>query len=142
MQPIDLVPRSDRYLSFSEREEIALLWAQDHGVREIARSLDRSPSTISSELRRNAATRSGTLTYRATVAQWKAERAAEGRQTRGKRTATNIRADDWPVRSLIREVGRFQVSQRTMEGATAWPSGGSALGHLLHHQENRPAIGD
>jgi hypothetical protein len=59
------------------REEIALLWAQDCSVREISRRLERSPSTISRELRRNAATRGGTLVYRATVAQWKAERAAE-----------------------------------------------------------------
>jgi hypothetical protein len=77
MAPIELAPNSGRYLSFSEREELALLWTQGHGVREIARQLHRSPSTISRELRRNAATRSGTLTYRATVAQWKAERAAE-----------------------------------------------------------------
>ncbi len=83
MPPIDLVPRSGRYLSFSEREEIVLLWAQDYGIREIARRLGRSPSTInylatiSRELRRNAATRGGTLIYRATVAQWKAERAAK-----------------------------------------------------------------
>ena len=77
MPPIKLAPPSGRYLSFSEREEIALLWAQDHGVREIARRLERSPSTISRELRRNAATRGSTLTYRATVAQWKAERAAK-----------------------------------------------------------------
>jgi IS30 family transposase len=38
--------------------------------------LGRSPSTISRELRRNAATRGGKLEYRATVAQWKAERAS------------------------------------------------------------------
>ncbi len=65
MPPIELEPPSGRYLSFSEREEIALLWAQNHGVREIARRLGRSASTISRELRRNAATRGGTLTYRA-----------------------------------------------------------------------------
>ena len=35
------------------------------GVREIARQLGRSPSTISRELRRNAATRGGGLEYRA-----------------------------------------------------------------------------
>jgi IS30 family transposase len=81
MPPIDLTPRSGRYLSFSEREELALLRAQDCGVREIARRLGRSPSTISRELRRNAATRGGTLTYRATVAQWKAERAAKRPKT-------------------------------------------------------------
>ncbi|WP_207888681.1 helix-turn-helix domain-containing protein, partial [Pseudomonas sp. 30_B] len=77
MAPIDLAPHSGRYLPFSEREEIALLWAQDCSVREISRRLQRSPSTISRELRRNAATRGGTLVYRATVAQWKAEGAAE-----------------------------------------------------------------
>jgi len=45
-------PRSVRYLAFTEREEIALLRAQGHGVREIARRVGRSPSTISRELRR------------------------------------------------------------------------------------------
>jgi IS30 family transposase len=68
-----LRPLSGRYLSFAEREEIALLRAQDVGVREIARRLGRHPSTISRELRRNAATRGGKLEYRAVVAQWKAE---------------------------------------------------------------------
>ena len=66
-------PVSTRYLSFAEREEIALLRAQDVGVREIARRLGRSPSTISRELTRNAATRGGKLEYRASVAQWKSE---------------------------------------------------------------------
>jgi IS30 family transposase len=69
-------PLSGRYLSFAEREEIALLQAQGHGVREMARRLGRAPSTISRELRRNAATRGGGLEYRATTAQWHAERAA------------------------------------------------------------------
>ncbi len=32
MPPIELVPCSGRYLSLSEREEIALLWAQDYGI--------------------------------------------------------------------------------------------------------------
>jgi IS30 family transposase len=69
-------PPSGRYLSFADREEIALWRAQGHGVREIARRLGRAASTISRELRRNAATRSGGLDYRATTAQWHAERAA------------------------------------------------------------------
>jgi hypothetical protein len=58
---------SGRYLSFPEREEIALLNGRGVGVREIARRLDRAPSTISRELRRNAATRGGKLDYRASV---------------------------------------------------------------------------
>ena len=63
-------------MSFAEREEIALLRARAHGVREIARRLRRSPATISRELRRNAATRGGDLQYRATAAQWHADRRA------------------------------------------------------------------
>ena len=66
-------PISERYLSFAQREEIGLLRAQDVGVREIARRIGRSPSTVSRELKRNAATRVGKLEYRASVAQWKAE---------------------------------------------------------------------
>jgi IS30 family transposase len=89
MPPIELAPGAGPYLSFSEREEIALLRAQDCGVREIARRLQRSPSTISRELRRNAATRGGTLIYRATVAQWKAEHAAE--RPKASRLAENER---------------------------------------------------
>ena len=69
-------PVSGRYLSFTEREEIALLRAQGYTMQEVARRLGRTASTISRELRRNAATRSGGLEYRATTAQWHAERAA------------------------------------------------------------------
>ena len=76
MPPISLGPLSGRYLSFAEREEIAILHAQQHGVREIARRVGRAPSTISRELRRNASTRSHAVVYRATTAQWHAERRA------------------------------------------------------------------
>src|SRR5215207_1824368 len=69
-------PLSGRSLSFAEREEIAIWRAQRHGVRAIARRLVRAPSTISRELRRNAATRSGGLAYRATTAQGHADRSA------------------------------------------------------------------
>lgn len=68
---------SRRFLSFAEREEIAILHAREHTVRDIARRLGRSPSTISRELRRNAATRGGNLEYRATTAQWHADRRAK-----------------------------------------------------------------
>ena len=69
-------PLSGLYLSLSEREEIALLRVQGNSMRGIARQLGRAASTISRELRRNAATRGGGLEYRATMAQWHAERAA------------------------------------------------------------------
>lgn len=69
MPNISLTPLSVRFLSFAEREEIALLRVQGHGIREIARRVGRHPSTISRELCRNAATRSGYVEYRATTAQ-------------------------------------------------------------------------
>ncbi len=74
MPPTNLTPLSGRYLSFAEREEVALLHAQKFGVCEIARRIERSSSTISRERRRNAATRSGGFEYRASTAQWHAER--------------------------------------------------------------------
>jgi hypothetical protein len=80
-------PLSDRYLSFGEREEIAILHAQGHGVCEIARQVERAASTISRELRRNAATLSGGLDYRATTAQWHAHRSA--RRPKPAKLATN-----------------------------------------------------
>jgi IS30 family transposase len=80
---------SGRYLSFAEREDIALFRAQGHGVREIARRTGRSPSTISRELRRNASTRTWRLEYKATLAQWHAERRA--RRPKPAKLATNDR---------------------------------------------------
>ena len=54
-----------RCLTFTEREEIAIAHAGGQGIRQIARSLGRSPSTISRELQRNV---EGTKSYRATTA--------------------------------------------------------------------------
>jgi IS30 family transposase len=81
-------PRSGRYLSLAEREEVAIMRAQGHGVREMARRLTRAASTLSRELRRNAATRSGGFDYRATTAQWHADRAA--RRPKPARLAVNM----------------------------------------------------
>ncbi len=77
MRPISLHPLSHRYLSLTEREEIAILKAKGCGVREIARHVRRSPLTISRELRRNAATRTDSAGYRAITAQWHADRRAK-----------------------------------------------------------------
>jgi IS30 family transposase len=74
-------PLSGRYLCFAEREEIAIMNAQGVGVREMARQLGRDSSTISRELRRNAATRSGGFDYRAVTAQWHADRRAKRPKT-------------------------------------------------------------
>ena len=79
---------SGRCLSFSEREDIAVWHTQGLGVRDIARLLCRSPSTISRELRRNASTRTYRPEYRASTAQRHAERRARRPKT------TKLAADE------------------------------------------------
>jgi transposase, IS30 family len=73
-----------RYLSWSEREEIAALDHGGRGVREIARQLGRDPATISRELDRGATSRG----YRASVGQAKADKARAA--PRAAKLATNL----------------------------------------------------
>lgn len=91
MPPTHLAPwaeaQTGRYLSFQEREDIALELVKGTGIRAIARKLGRSPSTISREVRRNAATRSGRMDYRSSTAQWHADRGA--RRPRASKLAKN-----------------------------------------------------
>ena len=105
-------PLSGRYLVFAEREEIALCRAQGQGIREIARRLGPAASTISRELRRNAATRGGGLEYRASTAQWHAERAA--RRPKRAKLATNA-----ALRTYVQEC---------LSGAVATPGGAAVVG--------------
>lgn len=93
MPTITLTDPGGRYLWFGEREEIALLRAEKHGVPDIARRLGRNPATICQELRRNAATRDGKLEYRASVAQWRAELMA--RRPKAAKLVMNTRLRDW-----------------------------------------------
>ncbi|GAA4895239.1 IS30 family transposase [Actinomycetospora straminea] len=102
MPPLTLDEPLGRYLSFAEREEIALLRAQQLGVREIARAIGRDASTISRELRRNAATRSGRMDYRASVAQWHAERQA--RRPKAAKLAGNDRLREYVTERLAGRV--------------------------------------
>ena len=104
MPPLSLEEPTGRYLSFAEREEIALLRAQGIGVREVARRLGRDPGTISRELRRNAATRGGKTEYRALVAQWKAQQAAKRPKTA--KLVGNDRLRGWVQERLAGSVRR------------------------------------
>jgi len=108
-------PPTGRYLSLIEREQIALLRAQRQGVREIARRLARSASTISRELGRNAATRSGGFEYRAITAQWHADRAA--RRPKPAKLAVNA-----ALRSYV---------QDRLAGKVATPAGKSIAGPVV-----------
>lgn len=118
-------PISGRYLSFAEREEIGLLRVQGIGMREIARRLGRSPSTISRELNRNAATRGGKLEYRASVAQWKAELVAK--RPRPAKLTTNTRLRDYVQERLA---GRVKdATGNEIEGPAQAPFSGRNKPH-------------
>jgi IS30 family transposase len=119
---------SGRYLSFSEREDIALSRARGVGVREIARWLGRSPSTISRELRRNASTRTWRLEYKASIAQWHAERRA--RRPRVAKLATNERLRDYVQDRLSGVV-------RTPDGRAVGPEGPEWKGRNKPHRGDR-----
>ena len=131
MPTVTRAPLSGRYLSFAEREEIALLRAQGWGVREIARRLGRSPSTISRELRRNAATRGGRLEYRASTAQWHADRRA--RRPKPAKLAVNAELRRYVqdrLSGLVRAAwtGRRGGSDGPVDRPASRPAQGPALG--------------
>jgi len=107
MSTVGRATLSGRYLSFVEREEIAILHTRGQKVRGIAKRLGRSPSTISRELRRNAATRSGGLEYRATNAQWHADR-------RAKRPKVAKLAEDGALRRYVED--RLSGTVTTLDG--------------------------
>lgn len=119
---------SGRYLSFAEREDIALFRAQGLGVREIARRLKRSPSTISRELRRNASTRTFRLEYRASLAQWHAERRA--RRPKAAKLATNDR-----LREYVQD--RLSGVVRMPDGRPVGPPGPKWQGRNKPHRGDR-----
>ena len=119
---------SGRYLSSSNREEIASWRAQGCGVREIARRLGRNPSTISRELRRNASTRTYRLDYKASTAQWCAERRA--RRPKTAKLITNERLRDYVGNKLSGPV-------RATGGERLGPEGPTWDGKNKPHRQDR-----
>ena len=97
------------------------MYAQQLAVREIARRIGRAPSTISRELRRNASTRSSQLAYRATTAQWHAERRA------GRPKLSKLAGND-----RLRE-----YVQDRLAGTIARPDGEPVLGPLVRFNGRR-----
>ena len=97
-----------RFLSVEERIEIADLQSQHVSAREIARRLNRAPSTVSRELRRNAHPGSGD--YRP----WAAQRRAARRRARPKqgKISQNQRLRDAVADGLRRRWSPEQISKR------------------------------
>ena len=128
MTPFEHASLSGRYLSFQEREEIALHRARGLGVRAIAREIQRAPSTVSRELRRNAATRGGKLEFRASVAQWKAELVA--RRPKTAKLVANPQLCEYVQSRLAGEV-------RRPDGGVAGPSTGAWTGRNARRRSDR-----
>jgi len=128
MPPVDLAAFPGRHLSFSEREEIAIMRARGAGVRTTARRLGRSPSTISRELRRNAATRNGELECRASVAQWKSQLLAQRPKT------PKLVAND-QLRTYVQD--RLSGAVQSPDGSALGPEGPRWKFRNKPHREDR-----
>jgi len=48
------MPKTHKHLNVEERDVLAVLKTQGHSLREIAKTLKRSPSTLCRQLKRNA----------------------------------------------------------------------------------------
>ena len=125
---------SGRRPAFTERQEIALLRAQGHGARQIARRIGCAGSPVSRELRGSAAARSGGLEHRATAAQRHAERAGPRprptvlernaglrRHVEDRLAVMIIRPDGRPARELdVPSTKRRSVRRRHRRWGKAW----------------------
>ena len=140
MPSISRTPLSGRYPSFAEREEIALLHAGGCSGREISRRLGRSPSTISRELRRNAATRAGRLDYRASTAQLACRPAwstAQGGQARRERGAATLRPGTPGRRDHPSGRDAGPRSAGALDRPSSRPSPGSPMGEVVESGADR-----
>jgi IS30 family transposase len=97
-------------------------------VRAIAREVKRDPSTISRELRRNASTRTASLDYRASLAQWHAERRA--RRPKVAKLVVNQRLREYVQDALAGVV-------RDADGQPVGPAGPEWKGRNKPHRKDR-----
>jgi IS30 family transposase len=109
------------FLSFAEREKIALGRAKGWSVREIARHLARSPSTISRELRRGPTGSLQVFDYVASVAQLDADRNAKRPK---------------PAKLVVHQMLREYVQDR-LSGAVKTPDGKRVSKRKNHHGKGK-----
>ena len=106
-----------QHLTIEERCELARLRAAGHSVRQIAAGLDRSPSTVARELRRNGSKTQG---YRPSYAQQQ----ASARRWRGSRLDRDLLLQEQVLARLGQGWSPQQVS-----GRFALESGGTVISH-------------
>ena len=103
-------PLSPRFLSLAERERIHDRRAEDVSIRQIARELRRSPSTISRELARNSTENVGYLPY-------SAQRRATARRPRPKERKLLREGPlrDYVVTGLTKRWSPEQIARRMVK---------------------------
>lgn len=109
-------PLSGRFLSFAEREQLAVLRAQGHGVRSCARHLQRAPSTISAScagMPRLAAARSITARRRHNGTLIAPHAGRSRRSWRRTSVCGSMYKTGWPVSSPRRMVPSCTVRRCT-----------------------------
>ena len=113
MPTISLAEPSGRYLSFAEREQIALGLAAKLSVRQIARELGRAPSTVSREIARNRQSRNRHWRYLASVGQSRADQVAHRPKTR--KLAADSRLCEVVQAKLEQRWSPRQIARRLVE---------------------------
>src|SRR6266566_1296581 len=114
---------SGRYLSFAEREEVFAGIERGHSIRLIAKNLERAPSTVLRELRRNmrqqyrtrsrlehraGAHRTAPWDYRPSLAQQRADHSAS--RPKRARLATNLALHELVQARLLLRLSPEQIA--------------------------------
>lgn len=107
-------------LNLDERDEIAQLRSQGASVRQIAAALDRQPSTISRELKRNASSGPRAGAYRAAYAQ---------AQTAARRWSGSRLERDEALRERVLEALGRGWSPEQIAGRLRLEEGRAVIGH-------------
>jgi transposase, IS30 family len=114
MRPSHLTgPRSDRYLSLADREEIMCGLRAKESMRSIATRLGRSASTISREVDRNWSSGGRDGSYRASAAHRKAENRA--RRPKPSKLEQDRRLCEHVQTGLLQGWSPDQISRRLIE---------------------------
>jgi hypothetical protein len=141
-------PPSGRYLSFTDREEIALWRAQGGGVREIARRLGRAASTISRgrthcvrpAQRGHAQRRSGVPGHDGAVACRAGGPPSEVCEAGGERGAAELRSGPAGWRGCWPGRGRGSRAGRALEGSSARATAAPPVGQGVEPRADCPTV--
>ena len=112
--------RQYEQLNVDERDEIARLHSQGASIRQIAAALDRQPSTISRELKRNAGGGARAGPYKAAYAQ---------AQTAARRWSGSRLDRDQTLRDRVLEALKQGWSPKQVAGRLKLQEGRAVIGH-------------